>query len=122
MPLTRSGLYAPASYLAADPALLARVCNGCGSARAKFDFVPDRIWGLRIGAACNIHDWMYYCGRTALDKLEADVVFLGNVLRLIERAPGLWNRLLRPLRRLRALHYYQAVAELGGPAFKAGKA
>lgn len=121
MPLTATGLYAPQSYLDAPPDLLARVCNGCGSARAKFDFVPDTVYGLRITEACHIHDWMYHCGRTAIDKLEADVVFLGNVLRIIERASGIVSRLLRPLRRLRALHYYQAVAELGGPAFQGGK-
>ena len=121
MPLTRSGLYAPQSYLAAAPAELARICNGCGSARSKFDFVPDRIWRLPIGEACQIHDWMYYCGETPLDKLEADVVFLANMMRLIEGASGYFDFLLMHPRRWRAFHYYSLVRAFGAPSFFEGK-
>jgi hypothetical protein len=121
MPLTPHGLYAPASYLDADPALLANVCNGCGSARAKFDFVPDTLWGLNINAACQIHDWMYHCGETAGDKLEADVVLLANMMRLIEGAGGIAGFVLVHLRRWRAFHYYALVRAFGDPSFFEGK-
>lgn len=121
MPLTATGLYAPQSFLEAPAGLVRKVCNGCGSALSKFDFVPDTVWGLRISEACRIHDWMYFCGRGDAQKLEADVVFLGNLLRIIERAEGVVNRILRWPRRIRALTYYQAVVELGGTAYMAGK-
>ena len=121
MPLLPSLLYAPQSYFEAPAALRREVCNGCGSARAKFDFVPDTIYLMPIAEACNIHDWMYHVGRTSADRQEADVVFLGNLMRLIQQQRGVMNWLLRPFRRLRALHYYEAVAELGAGAFFAGK-
>lgn len=110
-------LYAPPGYHDLPPAARERICNGCGSARAKFDFVPDTIFGLPIRAACDIHDYMYFMGETIEDKERADRVFLNNLLRLID-ARGGW---LRSLRRLRAWHYYRAVAALGGPAFWQGK-
>ncbi len=88
MPLTRDGLFCPQSLLDAPKEVRRAVCNGCGSARAKFDFVPDHVYGLRIGPACDIHDWMYHLGKTLADKQEADRVFLNNILRLIERRRG----------------------------------
>ena len=111
-------LYEPYSYTTATCHEKKKVCNGCGSAKAKFDFVPDSIYGLKITPACNIHDWMYHKGKTIEDKQEADRVFLNNLLRLIEAQS---NRLMKPLRRRRALKYYEAVVLMGGPAFWDGK-
>lgn len=112
-------LYAPASFKITELSRLNEVCNGCGAANAKFDFVPDTIYGLFIGHACNIHDWMYNEGRTLEAKKEADRVMPNNMLRLIDRG----NRWYQPkfLMRRRALKYYYAVKYFGGPAFWAGK-
>lgn len=112
-------LYAPASFKNSPLELLAHICNGCGAANAKFDFVPDKIYGMYIGHACHIHDWMYNEGRTLEDKMQADRVMLNNMLRLIDRG----NRWYRPklLMRRRALKYYYAVKCFGGPAFWQGK-
>lgn len=110
-------LYAPEQYWQLARARRAEICNGCGSAQAKFDFVPDTIYGLNINPACNIHDYMYFMGATVDDKAEADRVFLNNILRLINHRGG-W---LRYLRRRRALKYYTAVVEMGGPAYWDGK-
>lgn len=110
-------LFCPLSYQRASKMQKEAVCNGCGAANAKFDFVPDTIYGLSINDACNIHDWMYHVGRTIEDKQEADRVFLNNMLRIIEHKGG-W---LKILRRMRAIKYYGAVADMGGPAFWDGK-
>lgn len=114
-------LYKPISYVDASDREKRFICNGCGSAQAKFDFIPDSIYGLKIKDACNIHDWMYYKGMTIQDKEEADRVFLNNLLRLIEARRGAFNSILKPLRRRRALKYFEAVNAFGGPAFWASK-
>lgn len=113
----RHALYMPGPYIEADDNIKALICNGCGAAKSKFDFVPDTVWGLDITPACHIHDWMYHHGKTIDDKDEADRVFLNNMLRLIERG----NRFLKPLRRRRALKYYESVVAFGGPAYWANK-
>lgn len=113
-------LFAPASFLTTGPDRLAQICNGCGAADAKFDFVPDRIYGTRISSACHIHDFMYHTGRSVEDKEEADRVFLNNLLRLIGRDSYKWYKPTR-LQRIRARGYYLAVHHFGGPAFWAGK-
>lgn len=110
-------LYAPELYWSLAPETKKEICNGCGSAHAKFDFVPMYIYFLCITDACNIHDYMYHVGETLADKEEADRVFLNNMLRLIEAGTG-W---LKIFRRRRALKYYEAVTAFGGPAFWSGK-
>lgn len=113
--MTSATLYAPPEYVNARPALRDLVANGCGASGWKVDLVPDTVWGLSIKESCRIHDWMYAAGSTLADKEEADRVFLNNMLRLIEAAGGWWP--LPSLRRRRALLYYEAVQNFGGPAF-----
>ncbi len=108
-------LYAPESYVDAEPDVRAAVVNGCGTEGWKGELVPETIWGLPVTAACNIHDWMYVEGISIADKQKADRAFLNNLLRLIETAGGL--ALLRWLRRRGAHKYYEAVSHFGGPAF-----
>lgn len=110
-------LFAPESYWLLNPVQKSDICNGCGSKDSKFDFVPDSIYWLSICEACDIHDYMYAIGLTLEDKREADRVFLNNMLRQIE----VGNKWLRPLRRRRALKYYEAVTMFGGPSFWRGK-
>lgn len=94
------------------------ICNGCGAANSKFDFVPDTIYGLSVREACYRHDYAYYIGRSEEDRLAADRQFLNNLLTIIELNS---NFIMRPLRRRRALKYYEAVREMGAKAFWAGK-
>ena len=110
-------LYAPKSYVDASQAERDKICNGCGAADAKFDFVPDSILGLSIGCCCDIHDWMYNEGVTLEHKKEADRVFLNNTLRVIENKGG-W---FKGWRRKIAYGYYSAVKHFGGPAYWEGK-
>ena len=112
-------LYAPAEYWQLTPEQRKDVTIGCGPGRFGSRLVPDRLWGLSIKEACNIHDWMYHTGAAIEDKDEADRVFLNNMLRLIDSAGGLWP--VVALRRHAAAKYYRAVADFGGPAFWSGK-
>lgn len=114
-------LLAHPSYNKASAEEKARICNGCGSAQAKFDFVPDSIYGLKISEACYRHDWRYSIGRTLEEKAHADWEFLQNLLTIIESAPGFFNKALRIPRRARAMKYYGAVVDFGDEAFFAGK-
>jgi hypothetical protein len=107
-------LFAPESYYQAEEKEKDRVCNGCGAKGLGGWLVPNTLYFLSIKEACNIHDWMYEQGKTNTDKEEADRVFLNNMLRIIEGKP---SKLLNALRRQRAMKYYTAVKDYGGPAF-----
>ncbi len=112
-------LYAPPSFRVTPIVELAKTCNGCGSASAKVDFIPDRIYGTYIGEACHIHDWMYHVGRDIEDKDQADRAFLNNIYRLLKKR----RRFYKPMfaMRIRAKNYYNAVKYFGGDAFWNGK-
>lgn len=98
--------------------------NGCGQRGWKGKLVPDRMYGLDISEACQLHDCMYLVGKIIEDKNEADRVFLNNLIRIIMvRTSKNWivqNTLLR-LRLRRATVYYYAVKHFGGPSFWDGK-
>ena len=113
-------LFAPTSFKLASLETLEDICNGCGAANAKFDFVPDRIYGTCITYACHIHDFMYSEGVTIEDKEEADRVFLNNMFRLIELDKHKWYKPTK-LQRIRAKEYYQAVNYFGASAYWSGK-
>lgn len=92
--------------------------NGCGSGWSA-RIIPNTIYGVSILEACRRHDYMYGVGKTIEDKEEADRVFLNNMLRLVEAKKGWWFP--HSLARRRALKYYEAVLNFGGPAFWEGK-
>jgi len=117
--LVQSGmLKAPEGFLETEFAELMAICNGCGAAGAKFDFVPDHIWGMYIGMVCNIHDYAYHVGKTESDKKRADAEMLTNLLAVIELRSS-W--ILKWPRRQRALLYYNMVTDLGHDAYWANK-
>jgi hypothetical protein len=112
------------------------ICNGCGKANSKFDFIPDTIYLLPISEACDRHDFAYHIGKTEADREAADEQFLDNLLTLIEDHTRIrlsqlqgWyygpmrgiEYTLRAARRWRAMSYYSAVRDMGGAAFWAGK-
>ena len=112
---------APQSFVDFGAVELTSLCNGCGSSQAKFDFVPDSIYGLKIYPACHIHDFQYAVGKTIEDKREADRRFLNNMLRLIEADTNKIRKFIKFLMRRRALKYYEAVNAFGGTAFWGNK-
>ena len=111
--------YAPPDYWRLSPDQKNGICNGCGPGAWKVDLVPDYPLGFPFNEACNIHDFMYFTGKTNEDKEVADRVFLNNMLRVVEAfshttediSHGQWI----------ASVYYDAVKLAGGPSFWAGK-
>lgn len=114
---------APNSFKTAHINHLRDVCNGCGAANAKIDFVPDTIYGLDVSAACNVHDWRYEEGDDEEDRQSADREFKNNLLRLIDAAckKSRFRRCIKRLMYIRAQGYYTVVKNFGGPAFWNGK-
>lgn len=110
-----AGLYAPDAYWKLPPKTKEALCNGCGTKGIVGFVVPDTVWFLCITEACDIHDFMYAVGQTIEDKAQADQTFLTNMLRLIEYNTRFF--VLKALRARRALKYYEAVRDFGGPAF-----
>lgn len=111
-------LFAPPIYWKLTPEQRAFLTNGCGTRRIGF-LIPDTAWGVSIKEACNIHDFMYRDGKTIEDKESADRTFLNNMLRIIDGESRC--ELIKVLRRYRAMSYYSAVRDFGGPAFWSGK-
>lgn len=76
--------------------------------------VPDTMYGLDLGAAGDVHDWMYAYPEDAT-RLECDQLFLENMYGIIRQHGG-WDW-LEWLRRRRALKYYHAVRFGGAKHF-----
>ena len=62
---------------------------------------------------------MYSSGKDRADKETADIVFLNNLVRLIDGDPTFEP--VMAIRRQQAMVYYTAVRDFGGPAFWDGK-
>jgi len=101
------------SYWQAAAKLLATMTGGCGAESARFDLVPDTVWGLCIKPACNIHDYMYAVGKTLAEKIQADSIFLYNMNRIVECTGGA----LEWPRKRRVYKYFLAVKYKGHAAF-----
>lgn len=117
-PTSSGPLEAPPGYDELSDVERFVICNGCGAANSKFDFIPDTLWGLPIKEACYRHDYAYHIGKTEEDKKKADEQFLRNMLTLINTQS---TPLLKWPRRWRAMTYYSAVCDKGHKAFWAGK-
>jgi hypothetical protein len=87
----------------------AAVCNGMGPKGYGW-LVPDTMYGLDVGPAGDIHDYMYAFPNGA-SQLECDALFLDNMYAIIEQNGG-WGW-VRWLRRRRAQKYYAAVRAQG---------
>jgi hypothetical protein len=98
-----------------DPEKFRAVCGGCGPGQWGDYFVPDTLWGLSIRLACQIHDYMYWAGKTPEAKWKADSTFLENMIVLCWNGS---NRVTFTLRALRAIKYFVAVVNHGDNAFK----
>lgn len=105
-------LYAPFTYHEASPEEKLDICNGCG-AKGGVN-VPDSMWGLYIGEACNIHDWMFNEGKSLADFYFSNAVFIMNLSIIIVCGGNAW---LAPLRLMRATKYFVAVQSLGEDAY-----
>jgi hypothetical protein len=105
-------LLASTGYWNATPEQIEEHTGGCGPGKLGDHFVPDTMWGESVFLACQIHDWMYWTGRTPQDKRTADLCFLVNMILLVDN-----GHILDPLRLRRCMTYFQAVSLGGGEAF-----
>jgi len=109
-------LWSPQSFEDADDAERAAVCNGLGP-RGWGWAVPDRIMGLSVTPAGDIHDWQYSEAHTHSDRLQADLTFLRNMIVIIMKRDieaGWWEKRLTYMRLCRALKYFLGVWRFGG--------
>lgn len=110
-------MYKPETYIKASKTLKATICNGCGSKGIGGWLIPDTVYFLSIHESCQIHDWMYWEGKTQADKEFADFTFLQNMLDQINEGSN-W---LKWLREARAEKYYMAVVQWGNKAYWSNK-
>ena len=80
----------------------------CGAGSGIGDWiVPDRIWLLKVSVACHIHDLCWELAEpTSKDLVEANRVFLSNLMAIIKAKSNWFTRILR---NQRAMIYYTAV-------------
>lgn len=119
-------LYAPEGFWNLKEEQKREICNQCGPKGPFSDIIPNTVWGLSIGKACDIHDYMYYSAEPKIEaKEEADRVFLNNMIRLIKEDTKPWFYIfgikirnpLYSMRINRAYIYYEAVKRFGGSSF-----
>jgi len=119
MDVEQYSLHYSESFRDATDAERAVICNGAGAANGlKF---PNTFYGLNVRIAFDVHDWDYCFGKTLADKDRADKYMLLNMMTIIEAQKGIVHAVLKPLRRRRALKYYEMVVTFGNDAFFAGK-
>jgi len=111
----RPRFVSPKSYKLASKAKRKQVCNGCGPKGYDW-FVPDNLLGIDITECCNIHDWMYKCGKSNWERNWADMMFYINMRIAINFPKNTWKR-LREYRFELAIFYYTMVKKHGGDAF-----
>ena len=87
----------------------------CGAEDARFDYVPDTIFGLSIKMACCIHDDRYSRGGREADRILADMEFLSNMLTIINSHKKWYYT--HWLARKRTMIYYDAVVRYGAGSF-----
>jgi hypothetical protein len=100
----REGLVIPFTKLIDFPK-----CCGAGDGIGKL-IVPDSIYGLKVSAACFIHDDDWENAEPTWDAFHsANSRFLTNLLAIINTKSYSW--FFRIPRRYRAMTYYSAVDE-----------
>ena len=87
--------------------------NGCG-AKGGID-VPDTMWGVYVGAPCNIHDVDWKLAKNYQDLVDANQRFRRNIEKVLDKESAnaftLWFRLNRMSR------YYRMVKLVGTPLY-----
>lgn len=102
-------LKCPEDFIWASDTFRDMICNGMGPEGYGW-IIPDTMYGLDLGPAGDIHDWMYGYPQ-GLSRLDIDNIFLENMRAIIKQNGG-WS-MVQWLRGRRALKYYHAV-RLGG--------
>ena len=107
-------IYAPKEFLEVkNSEFFKNNLESCG----KLNLKPSLL-RLDITVICQIHNYMYFIGKTDKDKDKADRIFLNNTVRFIHAQPKtLLNLILNPFRLKMAVYYYKIFKMYGGPVF-----
>jgi len=96
---------------------------GCGPGGLGDYLVPDRILGLNVKPACQIHDFYYRHWKDPSEDARsmADRIFKWNMIRILvnthgKKKVGLKSWIFK-IRLWLVGRYYKAVREYGGPAW-----
>ncbi len=103
-------LAAPESYWAATPEMKSIAVDGCGPANLDW-VIPDKILGLNIKPACQVHDWMCTMYNDEAGFKISTQVFLDNMMRLNKAKTKC--QFLSRLRRWWIMRYYRVVRDYG---------
>jgi hypothetical protein len=107
-------LIAPAGYWNLTDEQKKEICNGCGGRNSVLTkFLPQGTFK----ECCNIHDYMYFIGRTEEDKKLADRVFYLNLNRVVKHKKGFQKF----VKKIIAKTYFTAVKKYGDYYFWKGK-
>ena len=104
-------LKAPFSFWQTNRDIVDAITGGCGPGGFGDKFVPDKIYGLSVTAACKVHDWTFGVWNDEESFNVANELFKENMYIIIKEHGG--YKWLQWLRRRRAYKYYLAVAKLG---------
>ena len=109
-------LVVPASYVA-PCSLVSEFPDCCGAGKGLGEkAVPETMYGLRVSAACHIHDYSWEVAEpTWADFHQTNSMFLRNILAIIRAKSR--NGFMRGLRNYRAVTYFTAVDEVGVKGF-----
>lgn len=113
-----AGINASDTFWSSTPEERLPICNGCGAAEGIK--IPSTLYGLDCRIAFDVHDWDYEFGKTAMEKTQADIRMLSNLVRIIADNTTTFpviGYILRSLRRRRAGTLYTLVCEFGNSAF-----
>ena len=110
----KQGLLAPESYWKLTDDEKYEITNGCGPARATA-LIPNRIFGVNLKSACDIHDYTYTRTESVGSRREADDLLLVNMHSLLEENQK--SLFLKMIGSLGAGLYYLVVRLLGETYF-----
>jgi len=119
--ITESGLDLASGMENFTDAELLAICNGCGAKDSWLAaLIPQGFDGVDFIPACFNHDFRYNQGADFRDKVEADFLFLVELMILCNKSLEVGRRRLKE-RHDRAYLYFSMVDKHGHHAFVAGK-
>lgn len=106
-----AGLDASLAYWNVSAAALAELTGGCGPGKLGDALIPDKIFGLDLTPACQVHDFDY-SPMSEIPRALADARFFANMRRLMRKQlkVGFWQNIKQ---RFAICKYFDAVEDHG---------